>query len=72
GPAQYNVNFSVFKDFHITENQNLQLRGETFNLFNTPEFGLPDNNVDVTGTAGAISSTVHSSRQLQVALKYTF
>jgi Carboxypeptidase regulatory-like domain len=72
GPAQYNVDFSVFKNFQIKEDQNLQLRGEAFNLFNTPEFGLPYNAVDVTGTAGSISSTVHSSRQLQVALKYTF
>ena len=72
GPAQYNVDFSVFKNFQITENQNLQLRGEAFNLFNTPEFGLPYNAVDVTGAAGAISSTVHSSRQLQLAVKYTF
>lgn len=72
GPAQYNVDFSVFKNFQIKENQNVQLRGEAFNLFNTPEFGLPYNAVDVTGTAGAISNTVHSSRQLQVAVKYTF
>ncbi|HJS98972.1 MAG TPA: TonB-dependent receptor [Terriglobales bacterium] len=72
GPAQYNVDFSVFKNFQIKEDQNLQLRGEAFNLFNTPEFGLPYNAVDVTGTAGSISSTVHSSRQLQIALKYTF
>ena len=72
GPAQYNVDFSVFKNFPIKEDQNLQLRGEAFNLFNTPEFGIPYNAVDVTGTAGSISSTVHSSRQLQVALKYTF
>jgi hypothetical protein len=72
GPAQYNVDFSVFKNFQIKENQNLQLRGEAFNLFNTPEFGLPYNAVDVTGTAGSISSTVRSSRQLQVAVKYTF
>jgi hypothetical protein len=72
GPAQYNVDFSVFKNFPIRESQNLQLRGEAFNLLNTPEFGLPYNAVDVTGAAGAISSTAHSSRQLQVALKYTF
>jgi hypothetical protein len=28
--------------------------------------------VDVTGAAGSISNTVHSSRQLQIAMKYTF
>jgi len=72
GPAQYNVDFSVFKNFALKEDQTLQLRGEAFNLLNTPEFGLPYNAVDVTGAAGSISNTVHSSRQLQIAVKYTF
>jgi len=72
GPAQYNVDFSVFKNFTISEQQNVQLRAEAFNLLNTPEFGLPDATVDFFGGAGSITSTVHSSRQLQFALKYTF
>src|SRR5262249_26655179 len=69
GPAQYNVDFSVFKNFQINETWNLQFRAEAFNLFNTPEFGLPYNAVDATGLAGSISSTVHPPRQLQLALK---
>jgi len=71
GPAQYNVDFSVFKDFRFTERMNLQLRAEFFNLFNTPQFGDPNFQVDTSG-AGSISSTVHSSRQIQLALKLTF
>jgi Carboxypeptidase regulatory-like domain len=72
GPAQYNVDFSVFKNFKFTESRDLQFRAEAFNLFNTPEFGLPYNAVTDTGLAGSISSTAHSSRQLQLALKLSF
>ena len=72
GPAQYNVDFSVFKDFQIKESLNLELRGEVFNLFNTPQFAPPNNTVDIPGLSGSISSTVHSSRQLQVAVRIKF
>jgi len=72
GPAQYNVDFSIFKDFQFTEAMKLELRGEAFNLFNTPQFAIPNNSVDVPGLSGSISSTVHSSRQLQIALLLRF
>jgi hypothetical protein len=71
GPAQYNVDFSIFKDFQFSESKLLQFRAEFFNLFNTPQFGDPNFLVD-TNAAGSISSTVHSSRQIQLALKFSF
>jgi hypothetical protein len=71
GPSEYNVDFSIFKDFRIGEEKNLQWRTEFFNLFNTPQFATPNQFVDIAG-AGSISGTVHSSRQIQLALKYTF
>jgi hypothetical protein len=36
GPAQYNVDFSVFKSSHFKESMNLKLRGEVFNLSQHP------------------------------------
>jgi Carboxypeptidase regulatory-like domain len=72
GPAQYNVDFSAFKSFQLKESLNLELRGEVFNLFNTPQFAPPNNTVDIPGLSGSISSTVHSSRQLQVAVRLKF
>ncbi len=72
GPAQYNVDASLFKNFPIKEAFNLQFRAEVFNLFNTPEFGIPAATVDVTGVAGSITSTINSSRQIQLALKLNF
>jgi len=84
GPAIYNVDASLFKNFALTERANLQFRVEAFNLFNTPEFGIPYSAVDQTGApaspgsplvpslSGSITSTVHASREIQFALKLTF
>jgi Carboxypeptidase regulatory-like domain/TonB dependent receptor len=84
GPAIYNVDASLFKNFNFTENWKLQFRLEAFNLFNTPEFGIPNAAVDQIGSpassatgfvpslAGSITNTVHASRELQLALKLSF
>ena len=72
GPAQYNFDFSIFKEFQFAESMRLELRGEAFNLFNTPQFAIPSNTVDIPGLSGSISSTVHSSRQLQIAVLFKF
>jgi len=84
GPAEYNLDASLFKNFSLTENSKLQFRVEAFNLFNTAEFGLPYTAVDQTGSpassgtplvrslSGSITSTVHASREIQLALKFMF
>jgi len=71
GPAFYNTDFSVFKDFKFNEGRQLEFRGEIFNLFNTPQFALPNNLVD-TPNAGQITSTLHESRQIQVSVNISF
>ncbi len=70
-PAFYNTDLSIFKDFKIKERSQLEFRGEIFNLFNTPQFALPNNLVD-TPTAGQITSTLHESRQIQVSVNFSF
>ena len=71
GPAFYDTDFSIFKDFKIKERGQLELRGEIFNLFNTPQLALPNNVVD-TPNAGQITSTLHESRQLQLSVNVSF
>ncbi len=41
GPGTKNIDFSLFKNFLLTESKNLQIRAEFFNLFNTPQFNNP-------------------------------
>jgi Carboxypeptidase regulatory-like domain len=71
GPAQYNVDTSIFKDFKLRESLDMQFRAEAFNVFNHPQFATPNPDVD-TSQAGTITSTVHSARQLQFAFKFLF
>lgn len=52
GPGTKNVDFSVFKNTHLTASRTLQLRAEFFNLFNTPQFNNP-NAIAPTPAAGA-------------------
>jgi hypothetical protein len=47
------------------------LRGEAFNVFNTPSFTNPSATFG-TATFGSIGSTLIPNRQLQVAAKIIF
>lgn len=68
GPANKNLDFSVIKNFFIAEDVKLQLRGEAFNLTNTPIFGLPNTTVGNPGF-GVIGGQANQPRNLQIALK---
>jgi hypothetical protein len=65
------VDFSLFKQFRISERSRLQFRWEAFNLPNTPSFAAPNATLD-TSTVGRVTSTATAPRQMQVALKLTF
>ncbi len=79
GPGLTTWDFSVLKDTKLRERLNLQFRAEIFNLLNHTNFNTPNliaftpptaaNPSGVSGTAGAITSTSTSSRQVQFALK---
>ena len=73
GPGLATWDFSVLKDIPIRERLNLQFRAEIFNLLNRANFNLPNAVVftpsGVSPTAGAITSTSTTSRQVQFGLK---
>ena len=78
GPKFVNFNFSLFKNFSITERWKLQFRTEVFNIFNHTNLGLPNPNINLAG-AGQITTTVNqaqltaqTSRLIQFALKLMF
>jgi hypothetical protein len=45
GPGYGNVDFSLFRNFSVTERWKVQFRAEAFNLSNTPHFSNPGANV---------------------------
>jgi hypothetical protein len=73
GPGLATWDFSALKETRIREGMNLQFRAEIFNLLNRANFNTPNLIVftpsGVSGTAGAISSTSTTSRQVQFGLK---
>jgi hypothetical protein len=71
GPGLFDWDFSIMKNFGITERQRLQFRGEFFNVSNHPNFGLPGTQ-NAASTYGVFSSTITTSRQIQLGLKYLF
>jgi hypothetical protein len=70
GPGFQNVNMSLVKNTHLTERVNLQFRAEAFNLFNRPNFNLPDNFLG-SPTFGRITSA-RDPRHIQFGLKLLF
>lgn len=73
GPDFVNTDFSVIKHFPLPrEGARLDFRGEFFNLFNHPQFGLPGADINSPATFGSISSTVNNPRVIQFALKLLF
>jgi hypothetical protein len=72
GPSTRNVDFSISKNFRFTERWNLQFRGESFNLANTPQFGLPDQNRQDANFGKITSTAAGSERHIQFALRLLF
>jgi hypothetical protein len=71
GPGRINWDMSLFKDFVIHEQMRFQFRAEAFNIFNHPQFALPNPNIG-NAQAGQITSTVGNPRQLQMGLRFQF
>jgi hypothetical protein len=81
GPGLATWDFSAFKDTHIGGRTTLQLRVEIFNLLNRANFNTPNLITHVlqappnptfpeqSPTAGQVTSTSTTSRQIQLGLK---
>jgi len=76
GPGLETVDFSLLKSTQITERVGLQFRAEFFNILNRANFGLPNMGVfsgaNLNPSAGLISTTTTTSRQIQFGLKLLF
>jgi hypothetical protein len=82
----FSLNLSLFKNFKIRERANIELRAETFNVTNTPEFTIGTgsgngNTTTTSSTYGYVTSTIGSGtgvngtgggRALQLGAKVSF
>ena len=66
GLWQRRVDLSLAKTFPIAGLRNVELRWDVFNVFNTPNFALPNNVIgDATTDFGKITDTVGGPRVMQ-------
>ena len=76
GPGLETFDFSIFKNIPIRESTKLEFRAEFFNLPNRPNFNLPNpvsfSSGKVSGSAGRITRTTTTSRQIEFGLKLIF
>ncbi|HYW47055.1 MAG TPA: carboxypeptidase-like regulatory domain-containing protein [Bryobacteraceae bacterium] len=79
GPPTKTLDFSIFKNFRLTERFNVQFRGEAVNLGNFAILNNPDANLGDSrayggnGNFGVITSSVAGTeRHLQFSLRLTF
>jgi len=77
GPNLKTVDVSMFKTTRVTEATTLQFRAEAFNVLNRANFGIPalvmltPSGVPAS-SAGAITTTATTSRQIQLGLKLSW
>jgi hypothetical protein len=75
GPGLGTLDFSILKNTPITERTRLQFRAEFFNVLNRANFSTPNSVIFASGslspvsTAGVISATSTTSRQIQFGMK---
>jgi carboxypeptidase family protein len=82
-PSNQHVDLAIFKDFQIRESVKLQFRAESFNLANTPSFGMPGNTISTVDSTGVPTNAgnfgkittmnaFYTPRDIQFALKLIF
>jgi hypothetical protein len=73
GPGMRNYNGSLFKNFRVRDLFNLQLRGEVYNVTNSPRFAAPITNIG-SPNFGQSVATVNGAfgRQFNLGVRAVF
>src|SRR5262249_50296640 len=83
GPSYTDFDFSLQKNFPVTEHKRFQFRADFFNVLNHPNFALPNGSlgmvqdsttkiVTVQKSAGTISNMNGNPRLIQLGLRFDF
>ncbi len=76
GPNLWNLDDSLNREFRVKEALRIQFRAEFFNILNHPSFQNPNTTIfagpTLNASAGQITGTTSSPRQIQFGLKVIF
>jgi hypothetical protein len=71
GPGFHNLDLGLSRTIRLFERSSLQVRGEAFNILNTPQFNLPNATLGQPTTA-VVSTVSNPQRQIQLAARIQF
>jgi hypothetical protein len=71
GPSQYRIDLALSKRFGMGDARRLEVKGEAFNLTNTPSFFRGDMDINST-TFGRLTSVNVGSRVVQLSVRFDF
>ena len=72
GFGAFQVDFAVQRRFRFTERVNVLFRGDFFNIFNHPNFAVPNGNLASGSTFGLSTFDFNGPRITQLALRFDF
>jgi len=81
GPGLFRLDANLIRHFRVREGWDLQVRADSLNVTNTPQFGNPSANISTQNTFGYVTSTLSSGtgvngtgggRVITGGLKFTF
>jgi hypothetical protein len=70
GPGFTTYDVSMVRNLRLSEKFRLELRGEAYNISNTPRWGNPTNNVNNANFGQILAAS--GERELQIAVRLTF
>jgi hypothetical protein len=71
-PGYKNIDAVLAKRFSAGGERAFEFRAEAFNLTNTPSFGPPARDINAPNTFGTITSTVSTTRTVELVVKFFF
>ena len=71
GPSQFRIDMALSKRIRFLDRYGVELKGEAFNLTNTPSFSRGDMDINST-TFGRLTSVNIASRVVQLSVRFDF
>ncbi|MFZ0663844.1 MAG: TonB-dependent receptor [Acidobacteriaceae bacterium] len=72
GPNWRDLDLSLGKTFRLIEGVNLEIRGDSFNVFNHPNFAQPSGATGTGVVGGGTITSANGARSMQLGGRFTF
>lgn len=72
GPAWRDLDLSLGKTFHVRRGMQFELRADSFNVLNHPNFGQPSTATGTGVVGGGVITSASGARSMQVGGRFTF